>query len=63
MKQGRKLTRLEKSCLVAQGHNPAEYMFLQDINDSYFKIIHKKKKKIVIVDKYHKAKSKFDYGG
>ena len=60
-KRGRRLTREEKSCLIAQGHDAKQFMFLEDVNESYFKAVHKETKKVVIADKYHKAKNRFDY--
>lgn len=61
MKRGRRLTRDEKACLVKQGFNPAEYEFAYEINDSYFKIRHKLTKIEKTVDKYRKAKNKYDF--
>lgn len=61
MKQGRRLTREEKSCLIAQGHDAKQYMFLENINESYFKAVHKETKRVILIDKYRKAKNRFDY--
>lgn len=60
-KRGRRLTRTEKSCLLKQGFNPSEYEFAYDINESYFKIRHRESKIEKTVDKYRKAKNRFDY--
>lgn len=60
-KRGRRLTRDEKANLVAQGLNPSDWMFAYDISESYFKIRHKTKRLERTVDRYRKAKSKWDY--
>lgn len=60
-KRGRKLSRLEKEYVLGNGKNPKEYIYLYDINDSYFKI----KSKITGIectcDKYRRAKNKYDF--
>lgn len=61
MKRGRKLTRFEKSCVLKQGKNPSEYMFAYDISESYFKIRHKKTRVECTIDKFRRAKNKYDY--
>lgn len=61
MKQGRKLTRVEKSCLLKQGLNPKEYEYAYKISDSYFKVRHKVTKIEKTVDIYRRAKNKHDY--
>lgn len=40
-KVGKRLTRKQKEILSSQGLNPKDYIFLYDINESYFKIQHK----------------------
>lgn len=61
MKRGRRLTRVEKSNLVAQGLNPSEWEYAYDINESFYKIRNKKTKTERTVDKYRKAKNRWDY--
>lgn len=61
MKRGRRLTRDEKSNLVAQGLNPSEWEYAYDINESFYKIRNKKTKTERTVDKYRKAKNRWDY--
>ena len=56
----RKLTRDEKACVLKQGANPKEYMFSYDVNESYFKAIHKETGIERMFDKYRKAKNRFD---
>lgn len=60
-KRGRRLTRVEKSNLVAQGLNPSEWEYAYDINDSFYKIRNKKTKIERTVDKYRKARHRYDY--
>jgi hypothetical protein len=60
-KAGRKLTRLEKEYVLGNGKNPKEYIFLYDINDSYFKIKNKETGIECTCDKYRRAKNKWDY--
>ena len=60
-KRGRRLTRDEKSCLLKQGLNPKEYEFAYDVNDSYFKVRKRETGIEKLVDKYRKAKNRFDY--
>ena len=61
MKRGRRLTRDEKSCLLAQGIDYKQYMFSENVNDSYFKVVHKETGIQKIVDRYKKSKNKYDY--
>jgi hypothetical protein len=61
LKRGRRLTRLEKSCVLKQGFDPAEYEYAYKISDSYFKIRHKKNKTEVTIDIYRRSKSKWEY--
>lgn len=60
-KQGRRLTRVEKSNLIAQGMNPKEWEYAYNINDSYYKIRNKKTGVEKTVDKYRKARNRYDY--
>lgn len=61
MKRGRKLTRIEKSNLVAQGLNPSEWEYAYQINESFYKIRNKKTKQEKTIDIYRKAKNRYDY--
>lgn len=60
-KAGRKLTRLEKEFVLGNGKNPKDYIFIKDINDSYFKIKHKVTGIEATIDKYRRAKNRWDY--
>ena len=61
MKRGRRLTRSEKSNLIAQGLNPKEWEYAYQINDSFYKIRNKKTKQERTVDVFRRAKDKWDY--
>lgn len=61
MKQPKRLSREQKACLVAQGYNPKDYMFVCDLNDSYFKVVNKTTGIQKTVDKYRKAKGRYDF--
>ena len=61
MKQGRKLTRLEKEYVLGNGKNPKDYIFLYDINDSFFKIKHKVSGIEATCDKFRRAKNRWDF--
>ena len=60
-KRGRRLTRDEKACVLKQGKNPSDYMFAYDITESYFKIRHKVTWVETTIDRFRKAKDKYDY--
>lgn len=60
-KRGRRLTREEKACVLKQGKNPNDYMFAYNISESYFKIRHKTTNVECTVDRFRKAKNKWDY--
>lgn len=57
----RRLTRDEKACILKQGGDPRMYLFAYDINESYFKAIHKETGIEKTFDKYRKAKHRYDY--
>lgn len=59
----RRLNRLEKECCIKQGINPSDYLFAYDIGDgSYcFKIKNRTTGIETTVDKYRRAKSKWDF--
>lgn len=61
MKRGRRLTREEKSCLIAQGLDAKQYEFAYDLNESFFKVRNRKTKIEKTVDKFRKAKNRYDY--
>ena len=60
-KRGRKLTREEKAFVLKQGKDPKQYMFAYNISESYFKIRHKTSGVECTIDKFRKAKNKYDY--
>lgn len=53
MKQPKRLTRDQKACLVAHKLNPHEWMLVEETEFSY-RIIHKEKHIIKMVDKFTK---------
>ena len=59
----RKLTRFEKSCCIKQGFNPDDYIFAYDLNDGscYFKIKNRFTGIEATVNKFKRAKHKWDY--
>ena len=57
----RRLTRLEKEYVLGNGKNPNDYMYLYNINDSYFKIIHKRTGVHSTCDKFRRAKNRWDF--
>lgn len=60
-KRGRRLTRDEKACVLKQGKNPSEYMFARNISESFFKVRHKVTGVEVTIDRFRKAKNRYDY--
>lgn len=60
-KAGRKLTRLEKEYVLGNHKNPKDYIFLYDINESYFKIKNKTTGIECTCDKFRRSKNKYDY--
>lgn len=60
-KRGRRLTRDEKACLIKQGLNPKEYEFAYNVSESYFKVRSRETKVEKMIDRYRKAKHRFDY--
>mgnify|MGYP003291089300 FL=1 len=61
MKQPKKLTRDQKSILVAHQLNPADYRFVGQINESYIKVINIHTGIMKTVDVYKRAKNRWDY--
>ena len=61
MKRGKRLTREQKAILVGHQMNPAEYRFVEQINDSYIKVVNVKTGIQRTVDVYKKAKNRWDY--
>lgn len=61
MKQPKKLTRDQKSILVAHQLNPADYRFVAQINESYIKVINVHTGIMKTVDVYKRAKNRWDY--
>ena len=54
VKQPKKLTRNQKSCLAAHMLNWKEWMLVEE-TDFYYRIIHKKTKRIKSVDKFQRS--------
>lgn len=58
LKRGKRLTREQKAIVLGNGLEPKDYMFVEDINEDYIKVVnitsgiqktlnvHKKKRKI-----------------
>ena len=61
MKQGKRLTREQKSILVAHGLDPKLYRFVGYLNESYIKVVNVETKIQKTVDVYKRAKHKWDY--
>ena len=61
MKQPKKLTRKQKAILVAHQLNPKEYRFVEQLNDSYIKVVNIRTGIQKTVDVYKKAKHRYDY--
>ena len=55
------MTREEKACLQKQGLNWREYEFAYEVSDAYFKVRKKDTRIERIVNRFDKAKSKYDY--
>ena len=53
MKQPKKLTRLQKECLMAHKLNPQMWMLVEE-TEFFYHIIHKEKKITKMVDKFRK---------
>lgn len=62
-KTQRKLTRAEKEMVLGNGKNPKEYFYAGEVGEgeSYFKIRHKITGVECTVDKFRRAKNKYDY--
>lgn len=60
-KQPKKLTREQKAILVAHQLNPKDYRFVEQINDSYIKVVNIRTGIQKTVDVYRKAKNRWDY--
>lgn len=56
MKQPKKLTRAQKEAVSAYHLSVDDWMHLEDVGDSYIKIINKKTGKVKIIDKHQKAR-------
>ena len=46
------LTRAQKEAISAYGLNPKDYMFVEDLTDTYFKIQHKDNGSTKVIDRY-----------
>ena len=54
MKQPKKLTRAQKEIVSANGLNPNDWFFLQEM-DFYIKIVHRTKGTTKMIDKFRKG--------
>ena len=61
MKQGKRLTREQKAIVLGHGLNVKDYRYVEQINDSYIKIVNVHTGIQKTVDVYKKAKHRFDY--
>ena len=57
----RKLTRFAKVCCLKQGCDPRDYLFAYNISESYFKVKSKSTGIEKTIDRYRRAKHKYDY--
>lgn len=60
-KRSKRLTREQKAILLGHNLNPKEYRFVEQINESYIKIVNVHTGIQKTVDVYKKAKHRFDY--
>lgn len=61
MKQGKRLTREQKSILQGHGLNWRDYEFVCVLNESYIKVRNKRSGIEKTVDVYKKSKNRYDY--
>ena len=61
MKQYKKLTRDQKAIVQGHGLNVKEYRFVEQINESYIKIVNVNTGIQKTIDVYKKSKHKWDY--
>ena len=61
MAQAKKPTRIQKEILQGHGLNWREYVFVEQVNDSYMKFKNRETGMIKIVDVYKRSKHRFDY--
>lgn len=61
MKQGKRLTREQKAIVQGHGLNVKEYRFVEQINESYIKIVNVNTGIQKTVDVYKKAKNRWDF--
>lgn len=52
MKQPKALTRNQKEAVSAYDLNPKDYMFVTDVTETYFQIIHKDNGSVKLIDRY-----------
>ena len=60
-KQPKRLTREQKAILLGHNLNPKEYRFVEQINDSYIKVVNIHTNIQKTVDVYKKSKHRYDY--
>lgn len=61
MKQGKRLTREQKAIVQGHGLDVKEYRFVEQINESYIKVVNINNGIQKTIDVYKKAKHKYDY--
>ena len=61
MKQGKRLTREQKAIVQGHGLNVKEYRFVEQINESYIKIVNVNTGIQKTVDVYKKSKKRWDF--
>ncbi|MBO7731721.1 MAG: hypothetical protein J6S67_04195 [Methanobrevibacter sp.] len=61
MKQGKRLTREQKAIVQGHGLNVKEYRFVEQINESYIKIVNVNTGIQKTVDVYKKSKNRWDF--
>lgn len=61
MKQGKRLTREQKAIVQGHGLDVKEYRFVEQINESYIKVVNVNTGIQKTIDVYKKAKHRYDY--
>lgn len=60
-KRSKRLTREQKAILVAHQLNPKEHRFVEQINESYIKVVNIRTGIQKTVDVFRKAKNRWDF--
>lgn len=61
MKNGKRLTREQKAIVLGHSLDPKKYRFIEQINDSYIKVVNVETGIQKTIDVYKKAKNRYDY--